>query len=205
MEKVLFCEPNVSYFHNLFSKKHCDEILSKSTEFNKSFSYNHQEKKSMVTDHRTSSTFQDKKNVLEFHNKQIFELLKPKFWYLKNFNFDCLERIQVLKYEVGEEYKPHHDYFNTANSHVTDNDRIGTMITYLNDDFTGGETEFPELGIKVKPVIGASIFFEYKYIEQLNNKTLHAGLPVKSGTKYIATTWIRTNPYTEKDNLLPKD
>jgi prolyl 4-hydroxylase len=74
---------------------------------------------------------------------------------------------------------------------VTENDRIGTAILYLNEGFKGGETFFPELGLKVIPEKGSVLFFDYKYSYETNKKTLHAGLPVIEGTKYIATFWIR--------------
>ncbi|KAG5079104.1 hypothetical protein JHK86_003169 [Glycine max] len=54
------------------------------------------------------------------------------------------EELQVLHYQVGEKYVPHHDYFmddiNTANG----GDRIATMLMYLSDVEEGGETVFPD-------------------------------------------------------------
>lgn len=203
MEKIVNKEPNVSYFHKIFSDEECDRVLNVcNNNFIRSLGYNHEMKKSNETDWRTSSSFEDKNNDLKFHTEKIYNLIRDKFWYIQNFNFGCLERPQVLKYDVGQEYKTHHDYFNYPNKFVSDNDRIATVIVYLNDDFEGGETFFPHLNVRVKPIKGSAIFFEYKYIRELNEMTLHAGLPVTSGTKYIATTWIRPNEFTMKDSVI---
>ena len=45
------------------------------------------------------------------------------------------EPLQVLRYRPGQEYKPHNDALPG-----TDNQRIFTMLVYLNDDYAGGET-----------------------------------------------------------------
>lgn len=193
MEKILCREPSIFYYHKIFSDSECDRILNFTNgKYAESLIYNYNLEKDNATDRRTSSSFKDTNNDLKFHNEKVFDIIKNKFWYIKNFNLNCLEILQVTQYKVDQEYKNHHDYSNTPSNVISDNDRISTMIVYLNDNFEGGETHFPHLNIKIKPFKGSAVFFEYKYIHELNDLTLHAGLPVTSGTKYIATTWIRS-------------
>ncbi|MFC4811795.1 2OG-Fe(II) oxygenase [Paenibacillus sp. GCM10023250] len=105
------------------------------------------------------------------------------------------EPLQILHYRPGEEYRPHLDYF-TADQVA--NNRISTMIMYLNDVEEGGETAFPELRFAVAPKKGNAVYFEYFYRDpRLNELTLHAGAPVAAGEKWIATQWMRRQRYRE--------
>ena len=109
------------------------------------------------------------------------------------------ELTSVVRYEKGQEYKEHWDFFfpntdeheqyviNTNNAN-----RVMTVLFYLGDDCKGGETVFPKIPISITPKVGTCLSWVNMYgDEQYNNDSLHAGLPVKSGTKYIATKWVR--------------
>jgi prolyl 4-hydroxylase len=62
---------------------------------------------------------------------------------------------------------------------------------YLNDDFDGGETFFPKINKKVVPELGkAVLFYSVNNNGVLLQKSLHGGLPVQSGEKWIANKWI---------------
>ncbi|MFP3415787.1 2OG-Fe(II) oxygenase, partial [Bacillus sp. SIMBA_074] len=99
--------------------------------------------------------------------------------------------IQILKYIPGQEYKAHFDFFTSA-SKATKNNRISTIVMYLNDVEHGGETFFPKLNFSVSPQKGMAVYFEYFYNDQnLNDLTLHGGAPVITGEKWVATQWMR--------------
>jgi prolyl 4-hydroxylase len=192
-QSILCSQPYITVYNKLFAIEDCKFVIENCGSFNKSMAYGSTIKFSEV---RTSSTYPDFDGKFDYIREKLFHTIKSKFWYLDEFTIDNLEFVKVLKYNEGEQFKPHHDYFG---SKVTDNDRIATVIVYLNDDFTGGDTVFNELGLTVRPNIGSALFFDYKYIDELNQKTLHEGTPVLSGTKYIATVWIRRKPWEYSD------
>ncbi len=67
---------------------------------------------------------------------------------------------------------------------------------YLNDVADGGSTVFPELKLTVGPKKGAGVYFEYCNARgQVDPLTLHGGLPVLDGEKWIATKWVRQRRY----------
>ncbi len=109
------------------------------------------------------------------------------------------ERLSVLQYSPGEEYKSHYDYLNLdkiGTEAAAAGQRTDTAILYLNDDFSGGQTEFRRLGLNISPTVGSVLHF--RNIDQAGAPdplTLHAGLPVLDGTKWAATLWIREHPY----------
>ncbi|SFJ74173.1 prolyl 4-hydroxylase [Paenibacillus sp. UNC496MF] len=105
------------------------------------------------------------------------------------------EPLQILHYRPGEEYRPHLDYFMAEQ---VANNRISTLVMYLNDVEEGGETVFPSLRLAVTPKKGNAVYFEYFYGDpRLNELTLHGGSPVAAGEKWIATQWMRRQRYRE--------
>ncbi|MER2107309.1 MAG: 2OG-Fe(II) oxygenase [Solibacillus sp.] len=107
------------------------------------------------------------------------------------------EGLHILNYLPGQEYKAHFDYF-AATSKAASNNRIATVVLYLNDVEEGGETYFPKLNLSVFPKKGMAVYFEYFYNDPaLNELTLHGGAPVIKGEKWIATQWIRRQRVNE--------
>ena len=103
------------------------------------------------------------------------------------------EHLQVLRYKPGGHYKPHQDTF----SDTKGNKRMYTIILALNDDYEGGETEFPNLKKKYKMEAGDALFFHtLDNYELMTSKALHGGRPVKSGEKWICNLWVHKHPYT---------
>lgn len=111
------------------------------------------------------------------------------------------EGLQILNYKPGGEYQPHFDYFNPARAGEARQLRVGgqrvaTMVIYLNNVPAGGATAFPKVGLRVMPVRGNAVYFGYRGDDgSLDERTLHAGLPVEQGEKWIATKWLRERPY----------
>ena len=104
---------------------------------------------------------------------------------------ECGEPLQVLRYRPGQEFKPHRDCLPPG-----ENQRMFTMLVYLNDDYEGGETEFLKTGFKIKGSAGDAILF--RNADEAGNPdehSLHAGLPVTSGVKLLASRWIRQHPF----------
>lgn len=108
----------------------------------------------------------------------------------------------VLRYERGQEYKPHSDYFlpdlDGANPEVERaGQRIKTFLIYLNEGYQGGETEFIKLGLKIKGRKGdGAMFINVASDGSPHSMSLHAGLPVTEGVKWLSTLWIRDRDYT---------
>lgn len=111
----------------------------------------------------------------------------------------CLERAEplaILRYRPGEQYQLHRDALGTAalagDPLRIAGDRSTTILGYLNYPAAGGETYFPKLGIRISAQAGRILVFEN--LEDSGDPapvSLHAGLPVTRGTKWVASLWIR--------------
>jgi prolyl 4-hydroxylase len=102
------------------------------------------------------------------------------------------EPLNILKYTPGQQYKPHHDGTGTDNVSV----RTLTALIWLNDQFEGGETDFPKIGLKVRGGVGDMLVFKNVRDDgSFDERMIHAGLPVTDGVKWMASRWIRTENY----------
>lgn len=100
------------------------------------------------------------------------------------------EPLTVLRYRPGQQYRPHLDTIQGAS-----NQRIRTVLLYLNQGFGGGETSFPLLPLTVRPRGGDAIMFDTVLPDgSPDPRARHAGEPVTAGAKWIATRWIRAEP-----------
>ncbi len=100
------------------------------------------------------------------------------------------EPLTVLRYAPGQQYRPHLDTLPNQ-----PNQRVRTAILYLNHNYTGGQTVFPLLNLEIVPGIGDLLVFDNVDASGAPDpRSRHAGLPVASGIKWIATRWIRAHP-----------
>jgi prolyl 4-hydroxylase len=111
------------------------------------------------------------------------------------------EFLQILRYQPGEEFRPHVDYFNeggagTYQSLADGGQRVQTVLIYLNDDYTGGSIRFPKLQLDIKGRRGDMLHFHNLGADGLGHRdSLHAGLPVMAGEKWLLSQWIRSESY----------
>lgn len=108
-----------------------------------------------------------------------------------------MEATAVLHYDVGEEITNHFDFVDPKTPNYeeeirTHGQRVVTFLVYLNDDYEGGETEFPKLGLKHKGEAGEGLFFVNALKDGAADlRTVHAGRPPKAGEKWIISQFIR--------------
>lgn len=107
------------------------------------------------------------------------------------------ESIQAQRYDVGQQFKAHTDYFE-PNSQEYDTyardrgQRTWTFMAYLNSTLEGGETFFTELGLKIRPRQGDVVIWNnLKADGSPNPNTMHWGMPVTKGYKIVLTKWFR--------------
>ena len=128
----------------------------------------------------------------------LLQLVRARIAAAAGVPFDALEPAEILHYSVGETYKPHVDFFhaslpNFAEEMRQKGQRIKTCLVYLNDDFEGGETEFPRIGFKFRGRIGEAFVFENVQPNGVGDmNTVHTGLPPRQGEKWLLSQWMRS-------------
>lgn len=185
---------------NFLTKDECINLINK---------HNNNLKRSEVINSNRVSKFRTSSQKwiddTELNNK-ILNLVN-KYSKIK-LSLDNGESIQFAKYEPTQEYNKHYDictFEENKDACTKDYNKFGsyryiTVIIYLNNNFNGGETLFNDLGRKIKPKQGKALLF-YNCIlddKSLENglckridDSIHSGLPVDNGEKYILTKWYR--------------
>lgn len=177
--------PLVELHEDFLNSTDCQRLISLPLKFNRSQGWDNSTDTPHLHDSRTSETA---------FAGDLTPKLRQKIANYFNVPVETIEPLQFQRYGPNQQYRAHHDYFSTGKN--LENNRIWTFIIYLNEDFTGGATEFPLLNIGVRPRAGSGVFFKYDYDDtEINNKTLHAGTPVMTGSKTIVTAWFRKNPH----------
>jgi prolyl 4-hydroxylase len=119
------------------------------------------------------------------------------------------ETMQGQRYQVGQEFKAHHDFFHPTQDYWAHEGRSGgqrswTAMIFLDEPEEGGTTEFPHLGLGVRPQAGMMLIWNnVKPDGTLNYKTLHTGTPVVRGVKHVITKWYRQNNWLEINTPKP--
>jgi len=111
------------------------------------------------------------------------------------------ETMQGQRYAPGQQFRAHHDYFHEGQPYWQamknqGGQRTWTAMVYLNDVTEGGATWFPQAGMRVAPKRGLLLAWNnMKPDGSPNEWTLHEGMPVQRGVKYIITKWFREKPW----------
>ncbi len=190
-------KPHVIVFRNVLSKEECEQMIELSrSKLARSTTVDDATGKAQVHEHRTSSGTFFKINETPFIAK-----LDKRVSALMNLPVHNGEGLQILNYQIGGEYKPHYDYFppdlpGSAAHIAVGGQRVSTLIMYLNDVEDGGETIFPEIGMRVAARQGNGVYFAYtNSMNQVDPLSYHGGNPVIKGEKWISTKWMRQHEY----------
>jgi predicted 2-oxoglutarate/Fe(II)-dependent dioxygenase YbiX len=119
--------------------------------------------------------------VQNIHNQFNMILLAAAVPYQQRYNIReplYHEPYAILRYKQSQEYKVHYDSSTTMG-------RCLSALVYLNSDYEGGDLEFPNFGLRIKPQAGMLILFPSNFAYA------HASTPVLKGTKYALVTWIK--------------
>jgi hypothetical protein len=109
----------------------------------------------------------------------------------------ALESSQILHYDVGEAFAPHHDYLDPARPGAAAEiaargQRMSTLLIYLNEGYDGGETAFPRLDLRHRGGAGDALYFANLDAAGAGDpRTLHSGLAPTRGEKWVFSQWIR--------------
>ncbi|CAM6026275.1 unnamed protein product [Sphagnum balticum] len=207
-QEMLNWQPRIILFHNFLSADECDHLINLARpKLAKSTVVDTNTGKGIESKVRTSTgmflTFVDRKH-------KVIEAIERRISVYAMVPVENGELLQVLRYEPGQYYKAHHDYFSDEFNLKRGGQRVATMLMYLSDGVEGGETFFPSVGDKecscggemkrgicVKPKRGdAILFWSVKLDGSKDPSSLHGGCKVLVGEKWSSTKWMRQETFT---------
>jgi len=186
--QVLSDEPDVRTIERLFTATECDYLRDVASPlYMPSIVYDEQ-RRAIRDPIRTS----DGSTIHWLVEDPAVQALNRRLAAATGTRADQGEALQILRYRPGQQYRNHMDFVQT-----TDNVRALTALVYLNHDYKGGETCFVKTGLKVKGRKGDALIFRNALSDRRPDPlSEHAGLPVTSGTKFLASRWIRERRWT---------
>lgn len=192
-EKINYPFTQIYKKDDFLSKEECNSVIKLIDEHCKQSCVANPDDAPIVSDYRTSKTA----DLSYIKYPKLFDI-DYKMTEMLGINPLASEVMQGQKYEIGQYYKQHCDYFDPfTKEHKTYCEWMGqrtwTFMIYLNDVEEGGETYFKHLKLKIKPKQGTAVLWNNLYRNGFPNpKTLHEALPPVSGKKYVITKWFRS-------------
>ena len=133
---------------------------------------------------------------LNFANSDmIVEVIRHRIANQLTAPLACLEMPQVLHYDVGQEFVLHCDFLDpqAMREEIARNgQRVATVLIYLNEEYEGGQTSFPQLGFDHRGKTGdVLIFGNIDAAGAPDPRAQHAGCPPTRGEKWVFSQWVR--------------
>jgi len=188
--------PRVVLFRNFLSDAECDELVARSRDrISASEVIDMQSGATRIDSGRTSSG-----TAFTRGETPLIERIERRIEALLKWPYEFGEALQILRYAVGEEYKPHYDYVDpeapgAAPFLARGGQRVASLVMYLNTPADGGGTNFPDIGLEIAAHKGSAVFFSYDRPHPVT-RSRHGGMPVRAGEKWVATKWLREAAHT---------
>lgn len=189
--------PCVTVLENVFSAEECDQLIALARpRLKASTIVDPGSGRDVVRAHRSSTGM-----FFRLRENALLARLDERLAALGGWPPENGEGLQVLHYPTGAENTPHYDYLVPGHARndaslARSGQRVATIVVYLNDVEAGGETTFPEAGLRVQARRGNAVCFEYCDADgQLDMLSVHAGAPVLAGEKWVATKWLRARRF----------
>ena len=188
----------LQFFSNLLTKDECKELidLAKTQPMTPS---------QVVSDKSLSEYDVSSRNStqvwIEAKSHPILQKLSKISEELTGYPSTNQESIQIVKYTQGGKFDAHYDSCVQNETICKEMNRGAgqrrtTLLVYLNEGMTGGETEFVNLNQKIKPETGKAIlFYSSDDDDKIIENSKHRGCPVLEGEKWIATIWSHPLPF----------
>ena len=164
----------------------------------------------LIDTNRRPSTIADDQGIARFRTSETCDLdprdplvasVQQRLSHLTGIALTQAEPLQGQRYAAGQEFKPHTDTFNPDGAdyylHCAEaGQRSWTAMIYLNEPDDGGATRFKAIGKTIQPETGKLILWNNLLPDgSPNDATLHQGMRVRRGTKYVLTQWFRQHPF----------
>jgi len=155
---------------------------------------------------RRPSTIADDTGIAHFRTSETCDLdstdpvvadVERRISELLGLPLDLGEPLQGQRYAPGQEFRPHTDTFNPGGyDFLIHTERGGqrkwAAMIYLDEPDEGGATRFKTIGKTIQPETGKLLTWNNLLPDGTPNPaTLHQGMKVRRGTKYVLTKWFR--------------
>ena len=190
--------PRVRRISQFVGKPICDWLRARAIgRFQRAMVFDHEGGVGTVDPRRTNSEFE----FTLMESDVVLLLVRARMSAAMAIPVQAFEPTKILHYAPGQHYASHVDFLEPddpvmAEKIAIEGQRIATLLVYLNDDYEGGETEFPRVGIKHRGGAGDALYFaNVDGAGAPDRMTLHAGCAPTVGEKLVLSQWVRNRPF----------
>ncbi len=189
-------DPRIAVSEGFLTAAECDWLIARGANLRRAKVYSPD-----AAGYEQHGTRTNTETSFDIRNADVaVSLLRERIANTMGLSLAFFEVAKLLHYSPGEHFGLHADFLDTAAPALAQEvaqfgQRTGTFLVYLNDDFTGGETDFPELAYRFKGRKGDALYFRsVDARDEPDRRTVHAGLPPTTGEKWLLSQWIRNKP-----------
>ena len=190
--ETLSREPRVYVVRDFLSDEECDQIIALAGDgMQQSITVDMETGEAVTAHHRTSTSKWLKRGVAP-----VVAAVEDRIARLISLPAGHGADINLLHYRIGQEYGAHDDVFDPdvpglQTTLAQAGQRLLTILLYLADVESGGETIFPKVNFAFKPQKRAALLF-YNVLPdgKIDRLSHHGSAPVRKGEKWVATKWI---------------
>lgn len=192
MQRVPNAKLEMFILREFLSADHCAALIER---------VEAQRRPSTIADHNGDDTFRTSETCDLDHSDPAVARLSDLLAALSGIDPAHGEPLQGQRYDVGQQFKAHTDYFEPDGADFARycsvaGQRSWTFMIYLNDVPAGGATRFKAIDKIVQPEQGKLLAWNNRCPDgSVNPATLHHGMKVRQGRKYIITRWYRERPW----------
>lgn len=156
---------------------------------------------STVTDFNGDALFRTSETCYFDSGDPLIKTIDERIFAFSRLDLSYGEPMQGQRYAVGQEFKAHTDYFEPSGADYVEHttvagQRTWTVMIYLNEPEAGGATRFKAIDKMVQPETGKLLAWNNRRPDgSPNPSTIHHGMKVRAGTKYVITKWFRERPW----------
>lgn len=194
---ILSAEPRIAVFPRFVNDTVCAWLIDRARgRLERARVYDAHRRADYVDESRTNSSAVF--NLMEADLVQI--MVQARMAVACGQPMNHMEASTVLHYAVGETIGHHYDFVDPSHPDYavevrTSGNRVVTFLVYLNDDYDGGETEFPRVGVSHRGTRGEGLYFVNTLPDgQPNVLTLHTGRAPTRGEKWVFSQFVRNRP-----------
>jgi len=195
MEKLLLEIPRISVFADVITEEEAEFFVSKYSQLGMNPNAGLESREQT---HGQITEEVEQRSISWNTSPEDREFFKLRLANTVGIPIENIEAGDIYRYAPGQYFGLHHDFPYTPEDiayYQKGGDRKATAIFWLTSDFEGGECNFTELGVVVKPIKNGMFYFEYDYKdEKINQSTIHEAMPITKGEKWIAAFFIANGP-----------
>ena len=184
--------PDICLLANVLSEAECQELIDLAKpKLHRSKVY--------VTDSERSSdgvvsyVRTSQQTGFRYGESEPFDRLYERLSALVRWPISHMESLHVVRYLPGADFAPHHDFFSPPDQGDLlefGGQRLASVVIYLNTPVSGGATSFLDIQTEIFTQQGSLLYFSYIGANE-GTLSLHAGVPLGSGEKWIATIFLK--------------